>query len=448
MRLNFFWHAVVWVALAVYALLVFLGVILLARNLGFALLLGGTATWVLYAAWLVFTGSGGRARKGRWYLGAGMTILIVELVIFIRNRDGWRALVALLLLTAVYFGLASLLRNKYWREQRQAHMSSSGTMRFRRPYLIINPKSGNGRAVKARVDELARAAGVEVTITKKGDDIGTIAEQAAQDGIDVLGVSGGDGTIGAVAKVALEHKLPVVILPGGTRCHLARDLGMDPKHIADALAGFYGVERRIDVADINGRIFLNNASFGLYADIVDSPGYREHKLQAARGVLRALLSGEKDLYDLRFRHGKAQIKQAAQVLVGVNRYKTLELFEIGRREQLDGGVLQVTAITGLNDVIVRHLLRTVSIDKIRHGTNLSELLQWDAKSFRITSGSSNIVAGVDGEREVYATPVNIRIHPGALRVFVPAEGVRGRPKSVFSFYIVRRIWRAVARKDT
>src|SRR5690606_33418510 len=104
-----------------------------------------------------------------------------------------------------------------------------------------------------------------------------LARQAIQDGADVLGISGGDGSIGAVAKVAMEYDVPLVVLPGGTRCHFARDLGLDPRYLVDGLDGFKGVERRIDVGDINGRVFLNNISLGAYADIVDHKEYREQK---------------------------------------------------------------------------------------------------------------------------------------------------------------------------
>jgi diacylglycerol kinase family enzyme len=339
--------------------------------------------------------------------------------------------------------LVGILRRDYWREMRRRNELTAKMAHFQNPFLIINPVAGNGRAVKAHIDELAKKQGIMVIFTRKGDDLESVARRAVRKGADVLGVSGGDGSLGAVAKVAIEQHLPVVVLPGGTRCHFARDLGLAPKRITDALEGFHGVERVVDVADIDGRIFLNNASFGLYADIVDSPGYREHKVQASRNVLRSLVNGRKDVYDLHFRRGKLRVCKAVQVLVGVNSYETFNVFELGHRERLDGGVLQITAITRLNDETMRKLLSTMGIDRLEKNDTYSDIFQWTSKSFSITNSTGRIVAGIDGEREEYVTPVTIRIKPLALRIFVPAEGLRNRPKNPFSMFVVRRIWAIV-----
>jgi diacylglycerol kinase family enzyme len=257
----------------------------------------------------------------------------------------------------------------------------------------------------------------------------------------VLGISGGDGSIGAVAKVALAHDLPMVVLPGGTRCHFARDLGMNPKRIVDSLAAFKGVERRVDVGVINRhRVFLNNVSFGLYADIVDHPGYRDHKMRVSYEVMHSIANGSTVLYDLQFQSGSRQVKRAAEVLVGVDRYDFVDLFELGHRERLDEGVLQITALTELNNQVVKNLLRASKVDKLREHLDDTGLLQWTNRSFTLTNAHHTIVAGVDGEREQYNTPITIRILPKALRVYVPAEGIRHRPKNAFSEPVLRRVW--------
>jgi hypothetical protein len=106
---------------------------------------------------------------------------------------------------------------------------------------------------------------------------------------------------------------------------------------------------------------LNNASFGLYADIVDHAGYREHKRQVTQNVLQSLVSGRQQPYELQFSHEDRRFSQAVQVLVGINEYQTLNVLELGRREHLDGHVLQITALTALSNQTVRHLLGTVHI---------------------------------------------------------------------------------------
>lgn len=440
MRLQLAWRLLVVLAIVLYVAVVFGVVLLIVHNLGLALLVGFTVTLLAYAGWVLFAGSE-KHRKSAVFLGAAALVgIIVEMFVFLSEQQNRRALLVVAGLTLVYLGIISIGAKRYWSSMRQFAMQGGDTAHFKNPYLIINPKSGNGRAINAHVDDLARQQGIQVLMTRKDVDVETIAREAVAAGADVLGVSGGDGSIGAVAKVALEHNLPMVVLPGGTRCHFARDLGMDPKQIADSLAGFTGVERRVDVGEINGRIFLNNASFGLYADIVDHPEYREHKLQVSREVLRSIVDGSKQPYDLRFAHDDINIDRAVQVLVGVNRYDTLKISELGHRERLNEGVLHVIAFTKLNNQLMGQLVKAMSFKKSTESDEVPGLYQWVDDSFVISGSGKQLVVGVDGEREVYQTPVKIRIVPGALRIFVPAEGVRSRRKNPLSTSFVRKAW--------
>lgn len=438
MKLNLAWRVFAVGLVVLYVTVTCVLLVLLLSNLGLAIIGGVTAAILAAAAWVVFTGSD---RQRRWGIVVGTLAaigLISEFIAFMADQRNRRGMLLLMLLTAVYIGLFAVLRRKYWTSKREFAQTGG---QFQHPYLIINPKSGDGRAVKAHVDELAQQRGIQVIMTRKDVNVEELAREAVALGADVLGVSGGDGSIGAVAKVALEHDLPMVILPGGTRCHLARDLGLDPKEIVDSLAGFAGVERRIDAGEINGRIFLNNASFGLYADIVDHPEYREHKLQVSRNVLRQIMAGTKRPYALRFGKGGKSADHAVQVLVGVNRYGTLKVTELGHRERLDEGILHIIAITKLSNQLVAQLLRALSIDKINRNSQIPGLLQWTDGSFEICGPDDRIVVGVDGEREVYQNPVRVRVLPGALRVFVPAEGERARRKHPLSTAVVRKTWR-------
>ena len=162
----------------------------------------------------------------------------------------------------------------------------------RRPYLIMNLRSGGGKVTRYGLVELARERGARVTVLDGSTDVDVSAwaRDAVADGADLLGVAGGDGTQAAVAAVAAEHDIPFLVINAGTRNHFALDLGLNPAEPArclDALAD--GVERRIDIGVVGGRAFVNNASFGAYAQMVLDPSYREDKVGVALQLLPATL---------------------------------------------------------------------------------------------------------------------------------------------------------------
>ena len=123
-----------------------------------------------------------------------------------------------------------------------------------------------------------RARGIEPIVLERGDDLTQLATDAIARGADVIGMAGGDGSQALVATVASQHGIPHVCVPAGTRNHFALDLGLDRDDVVGALDAFHhGLERRVDLAQVNGRVFVNNASMGLYAKIVQSPAYRDAK---------------------------------------------------------------------------------------------------------------------------------------------------------------------------
>lgn len=139
----------------------------------------------------------------------------------------------------------------------------------------------------------ARALGAEVAVLDPAhpQDVAELAERAVARGADLLGVAGGDGTQALVASVAARHNLPFVVVSAGTRNHFAMDLGLDrtdPSTCLDALTD--GVEVRIDLGLIGERVFVNNASFGVYAAVVQSPAYRDDKVPTILRELPDLLT--------------------------------------------------------------------------------------------------------------------------------------------------------------
>jgi hypothetical protein len=131
-----------------------------------------------------------------------------------------------------------------------------------RPWLLVNPRSGNGKAARVGLVEAARDRGVRVHLLAEGEDPGALARQAVMDGADAVGVAGGDGSLGLVAAVAVEADVPFVCVPSGTRNHFAGDLGLDRARPLAALEAFAGPQRRIDVGVVGDRVFLNNVSLG------------------------------------------------------------------------------------------------------------------------------------------------------------------------------------------
>lgn len=159
-----------------------------------------------------------------------------------------------------------------------------------RPVLFVNPKSGGGKAARAGVAEHARERGIDVVEVRPDSNLATLADEAVARGGDALGMAGGDGSLAVVAAAARAYGLPFVCVPAGTRNHFAVDLGVDRDDLVGSLDAFVdGVERVIDVAEVNGRLFLNNVSLGIYGDAVQQPAYRDAKartlLETAAQVL-------------------------------------------------------------------------------------------------------------------------------------------------------------------
>ena len=135
--------------------------------------------------------------------------------------------------------------------------------------------------------EEARRRGVEPIVLEQRDDLTKLAEDAVtKRTADVIGMAGGDGSQALVAAVAMRHDIAHVCVPAGTCNHLAMDLGLDRDDVVGALDAFGpAVERRIDLAMIGDRMFVNNATMGLYAKIVQSPEYRDQKAWTALDML-------------------------------------------------------------------------------------------------------------------------------------------------------------------
>ena len=229
-----------------------------------------------------------------------------------------------------------------------------------RPYLIMNPRSGGGKVARFGLKDKAEALGATVALLEGPEiiDVGALARQAIADGADLLGVAGGDGTQALVAGIAAEHDVPLLVISAGTRNHFALDLGLDredPSRCLDAL-GDGGVELRIDLGVIAGRPFVNNASFGAYAAVVQSPAYRDDKRRTTTEMLPDLLVGQSGPR-LVARAENVTVEGPQAVLVSNNVYGMGDIAGLGRRARLDRGTLGMFAITVQSAAQAAGLLR-------------------------------------------------------------------------------------------
>ncbi|MFF5078055.1 diacylglycerol/lipid kinase family protein [Actinoplanes sp. NPDC000266] len=391
-----------WLARLAFVLIAAAGILVLAAagiRGSLALLITGVIGVAigLAAAWWFLTHHG----VLRWLAGAVVVLApLTVAVLFARASLVW----VVVLFGLLWAGAVAAGRRALTAAHQEPEEYESAPPR--KPYLIMNPRSGGGKVDRFHLAERARALGAEVYLLDGANvNVADVARQAVRDGADLLGVAGGDGTQALVAGIAAEHGLPFLVISAGTRNHFALDLGLDredPATCLDALTD--GVEVRIDLGVIGDRIFVNNASFGAYAEIVQSPAYRDNKIGTALDLLPAVLTEERPLRLIT--DGSTRSGPQA-VLVSNNPYASGS----GRRARLDRGVLGVLAVT------VQGALGAVNL--ISAGGRARSVAVSEVTEAVVDADAAELPVGVDGEALVLATPVRCTIRPGALRVRVP-----------------------------
>jgi diacylglycerol kinase family enzyme len=384
-------------------------VILLWNN--WAPLLGALALVIvaLMAAWYVVT------RRGVVRLVAAI-VAIAALALAIGSLIGNHGLLGLAIMVGLVLAFAWLAREalRSGPQVLAAHGDRGLAVETaRQPILILNPRSGGGKANAAFADA-ARARGIETVTLQPGDDLEQLARDAVARGADVLGMAGGDGSQALVAGIASEHDLPFVCIPAGTRNHFALDLGIDRDDVVGALDAFTdGFERRVDLARVNGRVFVNNVSFGVYAAIVQSDEYRDAKLNTAAKMLPELLGPDFDPFDFEL-DGPDAIAGCDPdlILVSNNVYKLEGIGGLGTRARLDEGVLGVIVVEVHNGP---ELAQLISLSTAGRGSAYSGWHEWTTPSLEVRSPQP-VDTGIDGEAVTLESPVRLVVEPGALRV--------------------------------
>jgi hypothetical protein len=279
--------------------------------------------------------------------------------------------------------------------------------RPRHPALFVNPRSGGGKGERFHVAEEARARGIDTVELQPGHDLRALVRDALDRGADALAMAGGDGSQAVVAALAAERGLPYACIPAGTRNHFALDLGVDRDDVVGALDAFVeGGERRVDLADVNGQVFVNNVSLGLYADAVARQGYREAKLRTIIDTVPDVVGPHASDQHLGWTDPAGEEHHTnAAILVSNNPYRLGRPLGSGTRPRIDGGVLGIAVVEGTHP------------------------LEWSAPTFAVESDIP-VNAGIDGEAVVLEPPLSFRTHPAALRVRVARQHPGASPSAL------------------
>ncbi|MGY1616765.1 diacylglycerol/lipid kinase family protein [Geodermatophilus sp. SYSU D00691] len=366
---------------------------------------------------------------------------------FAVTRAGWRRLVAAVLVVAgavglvlVSFGgadLASVLvrvaavalalgvvafaARREARALRRAPTPGTAVPTARHAVLILNPRSGGGKAERFGLAAECRARGIEPVVLGPGDDLVALAEAAVARGADVIGMAGGDGSQGLVAGVAARHGVAMVVVPAGTRNHLALDLGLDRDDVIGALDAFGpAVERAVDLGEINGRVFVNNVSLGLYAEIIRSAEYRDAKVDTTLDALPRVLGPGSSPFDLRFTGPAGERHTGAHVVQVSNNPYGVTAGSRSTRPCLDTGRLGVIALDIRGDRGATAFLAAAAAGRPERYPGY---VAWEPSAFQVDSADP-VDVGLDGEALRMAPPLRFAVRPGALRIRLP-EGALG-----------------------
>lgn len=294
-------------------------------------------------------------------------------------------------------------------QRRKPHLIAEPEARdsFENPVLIINPNSGSGKAAKIGLAGKAEGLGIRTVVRKKGEKIGDLANTAVDNGCDHLIIAGGDGSLARVATVAIERNVPFSCVPSGTRNHFAMDLGLDRSDPAKALAtAFGGIEFKVDVGRIGKKLFLNNVSFGVYADAIAATGYREHKTESLAEAAEEHIKDPDARLSITDPDGLIH-DDIGVLLASNNPYRFIGAPDFAGRARLDTGTLGVILADR----------QAVGETRLTH----SDVQRWSAPQVTVDSTHKKVHVGIDGSLHKVKAPVNIRIDHKVLRVVLPTE---------------------------
>ena len=395
---------------------------------------------VAVAAWDALTRTGAR----RWIslVIAGAAVGIILVIQFSGDGRPGFSLVARLVMLGAAILLARYSLSRDVRTLKQIETPGAPAPAARRGALIMNLKSGGGKAERFHLEDECRARGIEPIVLQRGDDLLQLAHDAIDRGADVVGMAGGDGSQALVASVAAVRGVPMVVIPAGTRNHYALDIGLDRDDVVGALAAYGEArERTIDLADVNGRIFVNNVSLGLYATIVRSPEYRDNKRETTLAALPEMLGPGSEPFDLRFSTPDGVHHEGAHVIQVSNGPYGTTLKGLSSRPRLDTGMLGIFSLVVPDGLSATRAIAALTTS---HPELYDGYVSWSAPTFEVTSGAP-IAVGLDGESLEMDPPLVFSSRPGVLRLRLPLHAIGYSPaaRSIGVRALLPDLWRTV-----
>jgi diacylglycerol kinase family enzyme len=294
--------------------------------------------------------------------------------------------------------------------------------------VIINAAAGGGSEddERARAVEAAFAAcevEARVAVARDGEEMTELARRALSNGARAVVAGGGDGTVGLVAGALVGTDRPLGVLPLGALNHFAKDLRI-PLTLEEAARNICeGQTVSVDVGEVNGRIFVNNSSLGLYPRIVrrreklqerDGSGKWAAFLRASAAVLRRY-----PFMNVRLdADGHEIARKTPFVFVGNNEYQ-VENLQLGARSCLDAGHLSLYVAHRTGRLGLLRLALSAFFGRLREAHDFDALC---AREIWVeTRRPKRLPVATDGEVSVLSTPLHYRIRPGALKVIVPKD---------------------------
>ncbi len=308
---------------------------------------------------------------------------------------------------------------------RTANRRNADELRFKRMIVILNRAAGasDANGIDEKIRSLFAAAGLEATIQHPDEtrDLSSLARAAAEGADDIVVAGGGDGTISAVAGALAGTGKTLGVLPLGTLNHFAKDLGL-PLELADAVETIArGKIAEVDVGEVNGRVFINNSSLGIYPRLVASREAQQERL--GRGKWHAFFWAALRVF-WRFPHLRLRValegrqieRRTPFLFIGNNEYE-MEGLKLGGRACLNAGKL---------GLYLAHRAGRLGLLRLAFGALFGRLNQADEfdaycveEATIAARRKKSLLVATDGEVERMETPLCYRVRPRALRVLVP-----------------------------
>jgi diacylglycerol kinase family enzyme len=361
---------------------------------------------LLLALLALFAGWHGVLHRGlARVLGIGIAVVaLAAVLVLLLSRD----VVDTIVIVAAGVGAIAAARAAF-----TIHPQLAAADPPKHPVLFYNPKSGGGKATRFHLADEAAKRGIEAVELTFDTPLEALVDDALARGADALAAAGGDGTQAIVASAAARAGVPYACIPAGTRNHFALDLGVDREDVVGALDAFTtGGERTVDLAEVNGRVFVNNVSLGVYAQAVQQSGYRDAKLRTLLDTIPETARTDMEApSSLRWRDPDGFAHDSGMaLLVSNNPYRLGTAIGSGTRPRLDTAQLGV-AVLGPKGGMRQGLLRS-----------------WSLPSIEVDSDGA-VPAGLDGEAVLLEPPLRFIVRPGALRVRISLDHPGASPSA-------------------